>query len=147
MLKRLMVIFKGLLFLITLLICRNSAKRVQRILINPEQVSAVISILQHQGSCVTIPEECWYIITNWSPHYINISVTFAWCLFFFFDPSLDSQGPHHICASHFITLFWTMSFMHYPCYWWPQRFWVLLNAPLFGLCHFSHDEIGVMGFW
>ena len=144
--RDLMVIFKGLLFLITLLICRNSAKRVQRILINPEQVSAV-SILQHQSSYVTITEECWYIITNWSPHCINISVTFAWCLFFFFDPSMHSQGPHHICASHFKTLFWTMSFMHYPCYWWPQKFWVLLNVPLFGLCHFPHDEIGVMGFW
>ena len=81
--RDLMVIFKGLLFLITLLICRNSAKRVQRILINPEQVSAV-SILQHQSSHVTITEECWYIITNWSPHCINISVTFACCLFFFF---------------------------------------------------------------
>lgn len=102
LLKKLMVIFKGLLFLITLLICRNSAKRAQRILINPEQVSAVISILHHQGSCITITEECWYIITNWSPHCINISVTFAWCLFFFLIPACILKD--HITFVHHISL-------------------------------------------
>lgn len=66
----------------------------------PYPVSSIVTILRKHDMYVTINLQYWYIIVNWSPNFIQISLDFYW-----YPSSILGLHPgHHIIFSSHVFL-------------------------------------------